>query len=212
MTNNDATTDFVDVAASYSGSMGGMDLGLYAHYGTASAKPGGTDPEVWGGGINLGFGAFKIGGSFGEQDGTADNDGSSFDVGASYSNGPWSYSLTYFEGNNIDDEAVKGADAVSGSAAVIGVAGIDLNADGDFLDAGETLPTAAADAVSGSNAVAAIPGAKEELKQIIAAVTYKVNGNFKVSAFIADVSFDEDSSSANDIEATIIGFGAKFSF
>ena len=160
--NNLTTTDFVDVAASYSGSLGGLDLGLSARYGTASAAPGGTDPEVWGGGISLGFGGFKIGGSFGEQDGTALRDGHSYDVGVSFANGPWSYSLTYFNGENVDNE--------------IGI------------------------------------GAKEELKQIIAAATYKVNGNFKVSGFIADVDFDEDSSTTDDIEGTVVGLGAKFSF
>jgi predicted porin len=166
-----------------------LDLGLSARYGTASAAPGGTDPEVWGGGINLGFGAFKIGGSFGEQDGTADNDGNSFDVGVSYANGPWSYSLTYFEGTNADDEAIAGVTGVT--------AGFD--SEGNLVTPG----------VIG---VGALPGAKETLKQIIAAATYKVNGNFKVSAFIADVDFDEDTSTANDIEGTVVGFGAKFSF
>ena len=183
--NNAVTTDFVDVAASYSGSLGGLDLGLSARYGTASAAPGGTDPEVWGGGISLGFGGFKIGGSFGEQDGTADNDGHSYDIGVSFANGPWSYSLTYFNGENIDDEAVAGT-AASASLSAAGV-------------------------ITTTAAVAGTPGAKEELKQIIAAATYKVNGNFKVSAFIADVDFDEDIGT-DTVEGTVVGFGAKFSF
>jgi len=183
--NNSTTTDFVDVAASYGGSMGGMDLGLYAHYGTASAAPGGTDPEVWGGGINLGFGGFTFGTSYGEQDGTTDNDGNSFDVGVKYANGPWSYSLTYFEGTNADDEAVNGS------------------AQSSVLNANGTITTTAA--------VPGIPGAKETLKQVIAAATYKVNGNFKVSAFIADVDFDEDIGT-DTVEGTVVGFGAKFSF
>jgi hypothetical protein len=49
------------------------------------------------------------------------------------------------------------------------------------------------------------------LKQVIAAATYKVNGNFKVSAFIADVDFDEDIGT-DTVEGTVVGFGAKFSF
>jgi predicted porin len=97
-------TDIVDIAANYSGSFGGVDVDASARYGTATATaPGGaptTDPEIWGGGISLGFSGFTFGGSYAEQDAAGTLDGSSYDVGIGYSNGPWSYSLTYFEGNN----------------------------------------------------------------------------------------------------------------
>ena len=80
-----------------------------ARYGTATAPVGATaDPEIWGAGLSLGFSGFTIGGSFAEQDGSFgafqnSMDGSAFDVGIGYANGPWSYSLTYFEGNNVSN-------------------------------------------------------------------------------------------------------------
>ncbi|KAB7614296.1 porin [Amylibacter sp. SFDW26] len=163
-------TDFVDIGASYDHSFGGLDLGLSARYGIASGTAGTpNDPEIWGGGINLGWNGFTIGGSYAEQDGTPTDDGRSYDVGIGYSNGPWGYSLTYFNGENIDDEN-------------------------------------------------AITNSREELDILIAAATYTVNKNFKVSAFLADVDFTEqlnDAGVANgsdDVSGTVLGLGAKFSF
>ena len=102
--NNTVITDIVDIAAKYSGSFGGVDLDGSARYGIASAPGGADDPEVWGAGLSLGFSGFSFGGSYAEQDGTAARDGSAYDVGIGYANGPMSYSLTYFKGKNIDDE------------------------------------------------------------------------------------------------------------
>jgi len=172
--NNNSTTtltDIVDIAANYSGSFGGVDLDASARWGTASAPAGAVDPEVWGAGLNIGFSGFTIGGSFAEQDGTAAQDGHSYDVGIGYANGPMSYSLTYFSGENIDNENV-------------GLGGI----------------------------------AKEELETIILAATYKVNSNFKVGAFIANTDFTESfddtgaATGADDVEGTVLGVSASFSF
>ncbi len=100
-------TDFVDIGANYDHSFGALDVGLSARYGIADGAAGtNDDPEIWGGGINLGWNGFTIGGSYAEQDGTTASDGRSYDVGIGYSNGPWGYSLTYFNGENIDDENV----------------------------------------------------------------------------------------------------------
>ncbi len=170
--NNDADilTDIVDIGVSYDQSFGALDVGLSARYGIASsANPAEDDPEIWGGGINLGWNGFTIGGSYAEQDGTASDDGRSFDVGVGYAAGPWSYSLTYFNGENIDDENV----AIAG---------------------------------------------REELDIVIAAATYTVNSSFKVSAFLANVDFTEQFNDAGaaggseDVEGTVLGLGAKFSF
>jgi len=105
--NNTTLTDIVDIAANYSGNpFGGMDLDASVRWGTASAPAGGVDPEVWGAGLVLGFSGFTIGGSLAEQDGTAARDGHAYDVGIGYSSGPMQYSLTYFSGENIDNENV----------------------------------------------------------------------------------------------------------
>ena len=178
--NNSVTTDIVDIAANYSGSFGGVDVDASARWGTASAPGGLEDPEVWGAGLNLGFNGFTIGGSFAEQDGTGtgglatdlNQDGHSYDIGIGYSSGPMSYSLTFFSGENIDNE----------------------------------------------NAAALGGGAKEELETIILATSYKVNSNFKVGAFIANTDFTEVASDGNgaagldDVEGTVLGVSASFSF
>ncbi len=169
--NNDTTlTDIVDIAANYSGSFGGVDINASARYGTASAATG-TDPEIWGAGLKLGFSGFSIGGSFAEQDGSATNavgvlnasDGSSYDVGIGYANGPMSYSLTYFSGTNVDDDL-------------------------------------------------AAAGADETLDTIVLAAKYKVNSNFAVSAFIANTEFEEEAGGQQQVDGTVLGVAAQFSF
>ncbi|KAB7613480.1 porin [Amylibacter sp. SFDW26] len=171
--NNAVTTDFVDIAANYGGSFGGVDINASARYGTASAIAGAPDPEVWGAGLKLGFGGFSIGGSYAEQDGTAGGlgDGSSYDVGIGYANGPMSYSLTYFAGENRDNEG---------------------------------LDNVAATADDGVN--------RESLDTIVLAAKYKVNSNFAVSAFVANTQFEEAGNPADDVEGTVLGVAAQFSF
>ncbi len=72
-----------------------------------------------------------------------------------------SYSLTYFDGENIDNE---------------------------------------------------VAGAKETLQTIMLAAKYKVASNFSVGAFIANTQFEEPGTPADDVEGTIIGVSASFSF
>jgi len=106
--NNNAAgviTDIVDIAANYSGSFGGVDINASARYGTANAPAGAPNPEVWGGGLNVGYAGFTFGGSYAEQDKSLAGlqDGNSYDIGLGYANGPMSYSLTYFHGMNTDN-------------------------------------------------------------------------------------------------------------
>ncbi len=158
--NNATTTDFIDIAANYSGSFGGVDVNASARWGTASSIAVGIDPEVWGAGLSVGFNGFTIGGSYAEQDGTPAQDGHSYDIGIGYANGPMSYSLTYFEGSNVDNEA----------------------------------------------------GGEEKLQTIMLAAKYKVASNFSVGAWIASVDFEEVGVGVDDVDATVVGVGASFSF
>ena len=170
--NNTTLTDIVDIAANYGGSFGGVDIDASARYGTSSAPGVAPDPEVWGAGLAIGFSGFTIGGSFAEQNDAGTMDGRAYDIGMSYANGPMSYSLTYFEGKNIDNE----------------------------------------------NAVAGAVYNYEELKTIMLAAKYKVNSNFSVGAFIADTSFSEDlddtgnATGGDDVDGTVLGVTASFSF
>jgi len=159
--NNATITDIVDIAANYSGSFGGVDVNASARYGTANAPGGATNPEVWGGGLNIGMSGFTFGGSYAEQDGTATQDGNSYDIGLGYSAGPVSYSLTYFHGMNRDN--------------------------------------------GGS-------GLNEYLKTYVLAVKYKVASNFKVAAFVANTEFTSNSAAEGNIEGTLVGVSASFSF
>ncbi|MEM7057397.1 MAG: porin [Pseudomonadota bacterium] len=110
----------------------------------ASAATAGSNPQIWGAGINLGFAGFSIGGSFAEQNDAGNADGRSFDVGVSYRTGPWGFSVTYFNGENVDNEnAGAGADenlqqiqlAVDYDLAK----GVDLNIAGGYVDLDEDL-------------------------------------------------------------------------
>jgi hypothetical protein len=116
---NAGVTDIVDIAANYSGSFGGVDINASARYGTANAPAGAPNPEVYGGGLNIGMSGFTFGGSYAEQNNSigSKQDGRSFDVGLGYANGPWSYSLTYFNGKNQDNGAK--AAVASGSIPAI---------------------------------------------------------------------------------------------
>lgn len=96
-----------DVGLNYAGSFGGTQLNVSGRWGTATdSQNGPNDPTVWGVGLNLGFGGVTIGGSWAEINDsvTGISDGRSYDVGAAYTTGPWSFSFTYFNGENIDNE------------------------------------------------------------------------------------------------------------
>lgn len=106
---NFRTCDFIDIGANYVNSFDGIDLAASARWGTASAPDNDnfysserSDPEVFGFGLNLGYAGFQIGGSWAEVSESSFNDesqeGQSYDVGASYSTGPWTFSATYFHG------------------------------------------------------------------------------------------------------------------
>ena len=97
------TCDFFDVAANYVNSFGDFDVAVSGRYGFANAAAG-SDPDVWGVGLNLGFAGFTIGGSYAEQNDGGLTDGEAYDAGISYVTGPWGFSLTYFHGENVDND------------------------------------------------------------------------------------------------------------
>lgn len=68
----------------------------------AAAGGEGGDPEVYAFGATLGYAGFTIGGSYAKSDDTGflAQDGDFFDVGVSYTTGPWGVSFTYSHGEN----------------------------------------------------------------------------------------------------------------
>ncbi len=96
---NSSYHDGIDLGVNFTESFSGFDVAAYGRYGIASNDaPGGDDPEVFGVGINLGYAGFTVGGSYSQQEEGGANEGQSWDLGASYSTGPWGVSLTYFNG------------------------------------------------------------------------------------------------------------------
>ena len=108
---------------------------LSARWGIATIEPAaanqaGQDPTVLGFGANVGFGGFTIGGSWAEQNDAGQLDGTAYDIGAKYSTGPWSFSLTYFHGENTQGEQDTFGAGINYQLAK----GVRLNGFGAYVD------------------------------------------------------------------------------
>ncbi len=95
--------DIFDIGANYVQSFGDFDIAVSGRYGIADDNDG-SDPEVWAVGLNLGMAGFTIGGSYGEQNGAGTMNGEVYDLGVSYTTGPWGVSFTYMHGENVDND------------------------------------------------------------------------------------------------------------
>ena len=120
-----------DVGANYVNSFGGIDVAASGRWGIANNEIGGDifgddlidfdddgdideededflqgedNPQVWGAGLNLGYAGVTVGGSFAEQNNAGEEDGQAWDAGIAYETGPWGFSFTYLNGENVDDE------------------------------------------------------------------------------------------------------------
>jgi hypothetical protein len=111
-------------AANFIRTVGPVDISASAGYFTfqgpqTGATANAPDPDIFAFGLQVGFAGFRIGGSYGAVDngrtpfgavgapgaagaGAAQVDGYAFDLGASYTTGPVSVSVTYFNGRNND--------------------------------------------------------------------------------------------------------------
>ncbi|MEM6546712.1 MAG: porin [Pseudomonadota bacterium] len=140
--------DIFDIGANYVNSFGGFDVAVGGGWGIARddrAPIAGTDvgenPQVYNFGGNFGFAGFTIGGSFAEQNNADTEDGQVFDVGISYETGPWGFSFTYLDGENVDEEnAVNPAgNDEQLQAYLLGLnynlaKGVNVNAFGAYVD------------------------------------------------------------------------------
>lgn len=117
------------VGFNFSNSFNGIDLGVAAGFNHGSAD---TAREAAGAdnfqqvkvGAMVGVAGFSIAGSYANQlegktnaTNTVTNEGQSYDIGASYSTGPWGASVTYFHGEQEDTIATAGDDEAT---AVVG--------------------------------------------------------------------------------------------
>ncbi len=132
--------DGIDVGVNFEESFGGFDVEAFGRYGTASNdSPGGDDPEVFGAGLALGYAGFTVGGSYGQQEEAGENEGQAWDIGASYTTGPWGVSLSYFsgeaEGSVADgDEELQTVEAAASYALGPGIKLIGSVGYNDFED------------------------------------------------------------------------------
>ena len=118
---NAVVSDIFDIGINYSGSFGTTDVTLAARWGTGdtqSVAVGASDPEAWGVGASITFGAVTVGGSYTENDNdetiagaaapvAGDSEGWSFGV-VYDAPGPWAFeALTY---QSSTDRNIAGAD------------------------------------------------------------------------------------------------------
>jgi predicted porin len=137
--NNAVLNDIFDIGANYVNSFGDFNVAISGRWGIASDPISGMNPEVFGAGINLGFGGVTIGGSFAEQNNSFSSDGQSYDAGISYETGPWGFSFTYFHGKNTDNEHIPFGFNEELDQYLIGMnyklaKGVDIGAFGAYID------------------------------------------------------------------------------
>ena len=101
---NAVLSDVFDIGVNYSGSFGSTDVTLAARWGQGDAPvaPFVSDPETWGVGASVTFGAITVGGHYAENDngaffGTGDQEG--WSLGIVYdAAGPWAFEALTFQG------------------------------------------------------------------------------------------------------------------
>ena len=128
--------DIFDVGANYVNSFGALNVVVSGRWGIGfddrDAVPGtdiGENPQVWATGLNLGYAGVTVGASYGEQNDAGIFDGRSWDAGIAYETGPWGVSFTYFNGENVNDEADADGDGAIGPGDALPAAGVDETLD-----------------------------------------------------------------------------------
>jgi outer membrane protein OmpU len=96
----DTLSNATSIAADYAGDLGGVKVNLYGGYSFANAETSEADPNIWGTGINVRFGAFAVGGSiaFTDADTGGDDERTVFDVGGMYTMDAMAVSLAWSHG------------------------------------------------------------------------------------------------------------------
>jgi predicted porin len=127
--------DLISVGANFVESFGGFDVAVAGGYRIAQDDRGGNDdPQQLSAGLNLGFAGFTVGGSIAIEDSDRATDGTAFDVGATYSTGPWAVGLTYFHSEVSGAAGGGGDDELDAAQAGISYAvGPGITASGNVL-------------------------------------------------------------------------------
>ena len=158
--------DLFSIGANFVESFNGFDIVLAGGYRWADA-PNADNPDQISAAINLGYGGFTIGGSWAREDSDRTTDGNAWDVGVSYSTGPWSV------GVNAIYTSVEGADQ-----GAIGFADVEGDGENDEMTA---IKGAVAYSVGpGITASASVlyadwEGAEEQVDGIVGIVGMKIS-------------------------------------
>jgi hypothetical protein len=111
--------DWFELGLGYEGEFSGVGVKVGGNYNFASAPTGTNDLSAWSLGFQLGYNGFKFGAGYTDNGdsfqatGQTQDDISSFNVGATYENGPWGVGLSYLDEDydvNGDTSGVDGGD------------------------------------------------------------------------------------------------------
>ncbi len=98
--------DWIEAGIAYSNTFGAVDVTASVVGSTADYETGNNDFSAFGGGINIGFSGFTVGGAFFTENDDVGGDRDIWNVGAGASLGPANLSVTYAkinnDGSNVD--------------------------------------------------------------------------------------------------------------
>lgn len=96
---NEDLNNVLSIGANFVETFGDFDVALSGGFswGQAADNSGDDDPTQYRGGLVVGFAGFSFGGSVAGEDSDNTTDGWGYDLGASYSTGPWAVGITWFQ-------------------------------------------------------------------------------------------------------------------
>lgn len=93
--------DVFEIGANWSGTFGGVDLGINAGYLTGDENNDDREVDEWRVGGQIGYGGFTLVGNYNDEDTMDGLDGSqAFTTGLSYGTGPWTVAVGYLHSEN----------------------------------------------------------------------------------------------------------------
>ena len=149
-TNNSFAQNVFEAALNYSGTLGGVDVGVDGFYVTGEAGSNTGDPVEYGFGANFGYMGFTLGGAWymsedimiGGQNlvvpSTYGLEKEAWTAGLSYGTGPWTVGVAYLEGTASVSDAITSGELKNSMWQVGGGynlgAGVDLGLDVQFIN------------------------------------------------------------------------------
>jgi hypothetical protein len=161
--------DGVEIGANYVGNFGNFDVLVAGAYNFADGAEGTEDLQAWSLGTQIGFGNFEFGGSYVSQGDSLTASGSGidttgFNVGATWSQGPWAFGVSYvdvdFDGRSANWIPIGNVPTDDAMAAGVGVnyvlaPGLAVQADLVYFDIESTNSTLSFDS-DGSSTVGSV--------------------------------------------------------